>query len=890
MSNIVSATLFQQDAQTPVQSLAAASNIQWLDELADTGSFSFRIPVEYLPNIEIGWIVKFGIGPTSADYVWAGIVETIKINQIGSGNDGINREYEISGRGVRAILEDAIVYNVGGQSSRTFTSVTAGEIMKTFIDEAQLRLALDYLQYDFDNTDDSNGDPFTETISISESVGTSLLAVTSKLQELAIDAWVDPDLVLHYVNYRGVDKSNGGYIYGGNGVVFRVGHNVGELSQQITGPIKNNVLVASGTAGTMFGETINAASQAIYGRKEIYLPITSTEDGTVISLAAQNLLDATANPADGTTIQVADNGPLPYIDFEVGDTVGLVKLDGTKESYRVRSISISVDESGNFFFVPELGSARPDLTKRLNAILNRLERVNAGGESDFSTSGGLSGFGGGEGGGLEFENGEVLTYDALTETGTVDIDGTTFNFNNATGFGLGIGDIITLADILGVTDKTAISVFDRAGSYTPLVINNPQAVAGFPFDGDQLPDPFNYAFSDAGNIGTPLTPSNYPACAIAHFGNAILGYAGRVVVFIERVGGTEAQPTIVFYDAETGSSTAVNRTAAVGATNRTTNIGVIGTRLFVSYDGTTGNCVESYNSSTGVWSTHDIQSAVFLGVSDSRAWWVGKVSGAPNNTRWKVVSIDSSGTLSSIDNPGNVTTGTQVFGRAKNGQLFFRLNVAGALLYTADTNVAAASLTFTSATAPATLPYSSTGAAGAVAIRDGNRAYAYSDIDSNGDCYYYVRTGTPATAGFAVIDATTLAVTTYTQLTSATGAAADGELLLAGGLCLAGTTVVLFGAVREDLVTGGTRTGSCVPAYWRTDGATTTRTDDTEYIGLLGSTGGSTEGFARTTVVHRDDVTNTFYFHTNLAANGGLGAAPSGSKVAGPSYGEAFTV
>jgi hypothetical protein len=884
--NFVAVSLFDRDGATltGVGLLPNILSARWLDELEDAGSFEFRIPVEDGETIEVGHIVKFSFGPTSASYVFAGVVERIQVEEVSRSTDSVTRILAVSGRGVRALLEDAIVYNSGASNVRTFTAATAGEIMKTLLDEAQTRGALTGLTYGFNNANDSNGDPFVETITMDVQVGTTLLQLAAEHQELAVDCWLDPNLLLYYVNERGTDRTTGG-----NPLVLRVGQSVGQVTKQVAGPVRNTLLVATGQDGTTFTTEEDAGSQATYGRREAYLALANTTDTTFVTLSTSKLLTTSAAPADGITIQLDDLGPLPYLDFELGDLLYLAGVDGTRTTYRVRGISIDLNEDGSVSFVPELGTVRADLTRRLQRALSRIESATASGESAVATSGGISGLGGGGGGGVELVNGEVLTYNDNTETGTVDIDGTTYNFDNATGFSVAPGDLITLTDVVGITDKVAVAVYDRVGSYTPTVLNNPQAVSGFPFDGDQLPDPFNYAFSDNVSIGSAVTPANYPACAVAWYGSGVLGYAGRVVVFLER-GGTLAQPTIVFYDVETGSSTAVNRTAAVGATNVTTNIGVVGTRLFVTYDGTTGNCVESYNSSTGVWSTHDIQSAVFLGVSDSRAWWVGKVSGAANPTRWKVVSLDSSGTLSSIDNPANVTAGTQVFGRAKNGKLFFRINTAGALLYVANTNVAAASLTFTSATAPATLPYSSTGSAGTVAIRDGNRAHAYSDIDTDGWCYYFVRTGTPTTAGFAKIDPTTLAVTTYTQLTSSTGNAADGELLLAGGLCLAGTTVVLFGAVREDKVTGGTRTGSCVPAYWRTDGTTTTRTDDTEYVGLLGSSSGATEGFARTTVVHRDNVTSTFYFHTNLAALGTLGGAPSGVKATGPAYGEAFTV
>jgi hypothetical protein len=888
VTRIITATLFEADGTTPVHPLAAASDLRWLDELTDTGSFSLRIPVEYVPNIAIGQIVKFAFGASSSDYVWAGVVESIRVNQVGAGEDGVAREYEIGGRGVRALLEDAIVYNSGASATRTFTSVTAGEIMKTLVDEAQARGALTPLTYDFDNTDDSDGNAFTETLSIDEPVGGTLLGVAAKHQELAVDAWVGPDLTLHYVNERGTDKSQGG-----TAVVLRVGQNVGELTQETAGPVRNTVLVGSGADGTTFVEEEDTISQGIYGRRETFLALTSTADTGVVTLAATHVLNNAANPSDGTTVQVSDTGALPYVDFEVGDTIALVRVDGSRTAYRVRGITVQVGADGSVAFIPELGTARPDLTRRLASVLQRIERNNAGSESESATSGGLAGLGGGFGGGGELVNGEVQTYNPSTEAGTVDIDGTTENFTNGTGFGLNVGDIVVLTQVGGITDKVAVGIFDRVGSYTPIVLNNPQAVSGFPFDGDQLPNQFNYVFDVAASGGT--FGVNHSAAPGAWFGSGVLGYAGRVLVFLSRT-STTAQVPIIIYDVETGSSTAINRTAAVGATNRSHSVGVIGTRMFITYDGSSGNCVESWDSSTGTWTAHAIRSAVYLGVSGGYAWWLGTAStGSP--PRWELYSIDSAGTLSSTQTFGTfyrngtltgADTTNAVYGRAKNGRVYFSFNVTNAdTLYTAATTGDAASLTFTSATAPSTLPWTATAnSAGSTALRDANRSYACSDIDDDEYLYFFVRTGTPTTAGFAKVDPTTLAVTTYTQLTSATGNAADGELLISSGLCLAGSQVVLFGAIREDVADPLGRSTSFIPAYWRTDGVTTNRTDDLEYVGL----NPGADVAARTSPVHRDSVSSTFYFHTNKAGWSVVGSGTTNADTGGPAYGEAVTV
>jgi hypothetical protein len=889
MALIVSATVYEADGTTVVQRLDTASGLQWLDELNDVGSFSFTVPAEDSTQLAIGHIVKVALGDRSDDYVFAGVIETLKVEQSGVG-EGVARVREVAGRGVRALLENAVVYNSGDDNRRPFTSVSAGQIMKTLFDEAQARGALAELNIDFSNSLDSNGDAYAETLTVDESVGSSLLNVAARHQELAVDVRVTPNLVLKYVNERGSDLTTGA-----NPVVFRVGWNVGELLEERTGPVHNAVLLSSGAASPFSTES-DATSISTYGRRETFLSLSSTEDGALVTLAGQNLLDEVKNPGDGITIQVNDVGPIAYLDYNIGDTVVVVDAAGARKNLRVQSIAVSVDESGRPTFVPELGRVRADLTKRLAALLARVERASGGTTSAISTPDVNGGFDLAVGGGAELDYGAVATYNANTRQGTLDIGGTTYNFENATGFGLDVGDTIVVTDVSGLVDKIAVGIYDRVGSYTPIILNNPQAVTGFPFDGDLLPEQFNYCFDDAG-FGNFYNASSVPTSSpVAWYGSNILGFTGRVIAYINRRTDTTAQPPIVFYDVETGGSTIINRTAGVGTSNRSHSIAAIGDRLFVTYDGTSGSCIESYDSSTGTWSTHAVQYAVFAGVSDDRAWWLGKMSGETNPTRWRIISIDSSGTLSHQENPDAATGGSQVFARAKSGKMYFRINTTGADLYNFDTNVAAASASITNNSGATTaMPYSTTAAAGGTEFNANARAYFLSDIADNGDCYYMLRTGSPVSSwGFAVIDETTLAATVYTTITSATGSPADGEMVMAQGLQLAGSQVVLCGGVREDVADLSLgRSTSVVPAYWRTDGTTTVRVDDSRYFGLTGGTGTGTDGFASAGPIHKVDVTSNIYLHarlsrTNLGTSGV--AVRDEADVSGPAFVDAFTV
>ena len=879
---IVSATQFDVAGTTAVARLGTASGVRWVDDIDDDGSFAFSIPAENLGTLAVGSVVRFSLGDASDDWVFAGTVEEVKIEKTGAQTGGAARIAEVSGRGLRARLADAIVYPAASETVRTFTARTPGYILDELIDEAQTRTALSGFTMGFSPTLDSNSAAYSDTLTLDVRVGSTLEEVVRTLEELAVDVWVTPEKVIEIANVRGTDRTTGV-----DPMVLRAGLSVSELSAVSAGPITNVVLVASGAEGATFTTETNAGSVGTFGRRETFLSLANTTDATVIDLSTEGILDRTAVAAESRTIKLEANGPLPYLDFEIGDTVFLADTDGSRTAFRVRALTVAVDDAGAISFVPELGTTRADLDRRLRRALAKAERNQAGGESEIGYDPiDIDPGGGAIGGGGELYIGEVLTYDPTLNTGTVDI-GTTEDFYNGTGFGLLVGDEVTLSLTGG--EYVAISRYSRAGAYAPASFANPQTNDDFPYDGDALPTQHN---SHIGSSSGTFSATTVVRQVTGFYAEGVLGYAGRIVVMCGRK-DLVAQPTISIYNVETGAVTDINRTAAVGATNRTRALGVVGTRLFVTYDGTSGNCVESWDSTSGVWSTHAISHAVFAGVSDGLAWWVGYATGG---SRFGVHSIDGSGTLSSINYPTNITynsgitatASSYIFAKAKGGKIWVDIDTTSVsqVAAVASTNVAAASLTFTTFTTPNDFPWSRIGSgAGTTVSNTYETAERLSDIDASGNLYYLTRTGSPLTWGYGIVDAGTQTVTRYGTITSATGNVADGEIGCVGGVAVAGSEVVLFGAVREDVADPTTgRATSQVPAYWRTDGVTTVREHDADYVGLSGTGGGGTDGYSLARLITRFDVASSFVYHTVLSLDPMAGGAgiPTEALTGGP--------
>lgn len=472
MSSTLSVVLFNLAGTTPVKHLAYATGVRWLDELDADGSFSFSVPVEQAGELQVGSVVKFALGATSDDYVFAGVVETIKLEKAGTTTGGVSRTYDVSGRGLRARLEDAVVYPDGAATTRTFTARTPGFILLTLINEAQARGALTGMTESFTGSVGTDAVAWADTLTIDEQVGSTVSQVASNLQELACDVWVTPDFAINASNERGTNRTTGV-----NPVTLRVGGSVSELSEEKAGPIRNTVLVASGTSGATFTTRTNAGSVSTYGRRETFLSLANTTDSAVVTLASDQVLNNAATPADGVTLQLDPTGPQAYLDFEIGDTIFLVDSIGAKTSYRVRALTVTQDDAGLLQFIPELGTARADLDKRLTRALARVERGNAGGDTDIGYAAEP------EGGGADVEVCTVVSYNTGTRSGNADCSGISTDFDNGSLYDFYPGDDILITETIG-GDKVSVGLLTSGGgaagssfSFVPI-----GSVGGLPYD------------------------------------------------------------------------------------------------------------------------------------------------------------------------------------------------------------------------------------------------------------------------------------------------------------------------------------------------------------------------------------------------------------------------
>lgn len=524
---MIALSLFDIDGTTNIRPLIKATDVTWTDELKGVGSFSFKYPVgEGIDADSIGYIVKFAYGEKSNDYVFAGVIERIQTVE-----DNDLKQITINGRGVRSLLENAIVYQDVSGNKRSYTDKNVGFIFEELFAEAVARNTLTEMSITFSDTVDSNNVSWTvdQELTIEESVGASLSEVANRHENIGIDIHVNADLEINYYINRGIDTT-----LTDNPVTLRLAQNTASLSREIAGPIKNVLLTEYGQnfvekVGTTIGQ---------YGRKESYLSLSNTDDLDTAEKISDVNLSILEQKADGVTCEVLPLKYEPYLDYNVGDYVYVTMNDGERLKYRIRALTINVNDE-NIRVVPELGNQKDRLEERLRKVIEKSEEGSADGLADVYASADditdlgnlvdvqfsnlaendtliydgnnwINGPGITEVGDLlnaSLFDAEVDTYDPLTKTGTATADlidllagniTNPINFKNTTGQFIAPNDIVMIGQASTKTvslpnnanEFVAVGIKSRAGQQTP--INQPigTLLPNFPLNTTALPNSF----------------------------------------------------------------------------------------------------------------------------------------------------------------------------------------------------------------------------------------------------------------------------------------------------------------------------------------------------------------------------------------------------------------
>lgn len=331
------------------------------------------------------------------------IIESRKPNYIDTSEQQM---IDVSGRGVLAMLEWAVVYPTDMGSpvlDRAFSSSGAA-ILKTLITEAQTRGCLPGVVIDWTNATDSVGNPFTDTTNITFHVGTPLIEIAKKLSEgLGLfDIEMTPDLKLKLYKVKGEDKYSSVKYMPGQAIISH-------QNQSDASNVVNNVLV-EGKDGIL-AISDHSDSQVEWGRREGYLQAGNISDG--LSEYGQKYLNKSAYSEWGiqgtVTAFVDSNGNKlePFESYIVGDWIGWyihpegTDLTGFDSKLRVKGITVDEDNDMGFInYTLELNNVMLEQEIKMSQSIERLSMysgndvlANPGGSSSGgSGSSGLSAY------------------------------------------------------------------------------------------------------------------------------------------------------------------------------------------------------------------------------------------------------------------------------------------------------------------------------------------------------------------------------------------------------------------------------------------------------------------------------------------------------------------
>lgn len=250
-----------------------------------------------------------------------------------------------------AVLDDPIVATDATwkflQVTSTEPGMTPGKFLDVILTEAQTNGFLDGVTWDFDETDDSNGDPWPDERDWSFPVGTPYIEIIRHLvDEHACDVEMSATgLVLHAYISKGTDLSGS--------ITAAYGTNLSRLAFSQKGPGPNVALMK--TAENRWVEKRRSSAVSAWGARGVHLSMGSAPSADAADRQSEAFFDDKAEPVDAITdMQIEEVNAVPFDDFDVGDTISATGADGSAADCRVHGIRVAEDNAGVPIWAPDL--------------------------------------------------------------------------------------------------------------------------------------------------------------------------------------------------------------------------------------------------------------------------------------------------------------------------------------------------------------------------------------------------------------------------------------------------------------------------------------------------------------------------------------------------------
>ncbi len=271
------------------------------------------------------------------------------------------RVITVAGRGLLATLGEGLVYpeNIydATTAERKFTKITKAQIFVSLYEELQARGGGE-LTLGFDGALDSNGNPWTDEVTLTYRAGQKLLEVLRNLGAFGME-FALAGKTLNAYPLIGSDLSAA--------IIFREGQAILRARTDTEGTLLANAILAEGAGA--FYETIDGTSIGAHHRREYHLPVQNTNDLRQLLLANTIFLRLRKEPAPRYEIEVFPEPWEPFVHYGVGDYVG-VEHPRVPAGTDFRVVEITLQEEGEGNLRVTLG-----INDRATDYLERLQRA-----------------------------------------------------------------------------------------------------------------------------------------------------------------------------------------------------------------------------------------------------------------------------------------------------------------------------------------------------------------------------------------------------------------------------------------------------------------------------------------------------------------------------------
>lgn len=259
-------------------------------------------------------------------------IETIEGNDADDAEQGALWTYTC--RTMAGQLDYSVVYPanyvywirkiIGMGKAPTWTNKTAGVILGDLFSESQARGGMAGFTWDFTDTHDSEGNTWSDQITLSPDVGKPYLSV---MKDLAATGTIEFNVVGRKVrvwdrNKMGIDRS-----VGSAPLIFRKGRDVSDAPRKIDTRGLVTAALVSNQSNNAYAEVLDTPSAAVYGRREGFttfgdLPFTNIASTSFLELGGNFYLSQNDKPAVEVTHGLhfeTEDQPRPVTNFNIGD-------------------------------------------------------------------------------------------------------------------------------------------------------------------------------------------------------------------------------------------------------------------------------------------------------------------------------------------------------------------------------------------------------------------------------------------------------------------------------------------------------------------------------------------------------------------------------------------